>query len=216
MELDDLKPAWQSQTAIANETLLAITARATAVRRLTPLHLGLGLELFFNALAVLALGSYLGDHFAQPRLAIPAAIAGLFALVLCACVILQIVELRAIDRGASIVEMQRRLERLEMLRARTTIGTLAFAPLMWLPIAIVGADAFFGFDLYTLSRAWLIANVVFGVAVAAAAVIAARAVEASPSLSKRFEGLVRDLSGASLREAASVLAALRTFEREDA
>jgi hypothetical protein len=218
MELDDLKSAWKAMPAptAAQQALLAITARSAAAASLRPLERGIAVELGFNVVLVLLFGSFLGDHFNAPKFAIPAAIALAFAVILCNLGVRQLVELRSVDRGDSIVSMQRYLERLEILRIRTTVGTLIFAPLLWLPIAIVAGKALFGLDLYALGVPYLAANALFGLAVLAGGFFVARATAARGAASRRVARLAADLSGSSLRRTAASLAALRTFEDEAA
>jgi uncharacterized membrane protein len=212
MELDDFKSAWNAEQP-DSAALLAITVRATARRELDPLQRGIAIELAFNALAALLLGSYLGDHVDTPRRALPAALALVYAVVLVVACIRQLVLMRGLDRGGSVIETQRRLEQLNVERIRATIGTLLFAPLMWVPILIVAADAIFGFDAYRLGAGWLLANVAFGIAFAVAGLAAARAIATRWTA---YPAFIDHLAGTSLRRARTSLRALRTFELEEA
>jgi membrane protein implicated in regulation of membrane protease activity len=62
-----------------------------------------------------------------------------------------------------------------LARVRTTLWTLLFAPLMWLPILVVGMLVLFGVDIYEYANTgWLVASVLFGLAVIPSAIFLAR------------------------------------------
>jgi len=221
MELDDLKAEWRvydealRANASINVVLLTRASREEAERRLRPLERGVLFELALNLLAVILLGFFIAAHFSEPRFALPATLADLCAIVLCAAGIRQIVGLRSIDRARSIVEIQKRIKALELLRVRTTVGTLLFAPVLWVPIAIVLAKALFDVDLYALGWPWLAANLAFGLIVLGVGLTAARLVAARGAGSPLGRRIARDLAGRSLRDAQAALASLRAFELDE-
>ena len=63
---------------------------------------------------------------------------------------------------------------LRLTRIRTTLWTLLFAPLMWVPLLIVALRGLFGVDVYAAGPAWLVANALFGVAVIPLAIFIAK------------------------------------------
>jgi RNA polymerase sigma factor (sigma-70 family) len=127
----------------------------------------------------------------------------------------QLFELRSLDYDEPVVAIQDRLQGLRLARIRATMGTLLFAPLMWVPLLIVATRAFLGIDIYAAaSPAWLTANVLFGLAVIPTAVVIARAFGPRLERSTPMRFLADEIAGRSLAAALDDLAAIRRFAEE--
>ncbi|HEY8208392.1 MAG TPA: hypothetical protein VIG99_12970 [Myxococcaceae bacterium] len=221
MDLDEMKQRWEAQqqrldaSLRLNERLLHGAALAKIGGAMDGLARGLWAEALLNAVAVLWLGSFAADHVAEPRFAVPAAalLAGAIALVVAG--VRQLVMLKLVDYGAPVVAIQKQLESLKVQRIRATQWTLILAPLAWPPLFVVGMKGFLGVDAYqAFSVPWLIANVLFGLAV----VVVARWISVRyadrMSGSPRLQRWMQTLAGHRLNAAAGYLASLRELERD--
>ncbi|HEY6327454.1 MAG TPA: hypothetical protein VIW73_13200 [Candidatus Cybelea sp.] len=184
-------------------------------RRLAPLQRlkrGIVAELALNLVGLILIGSFAADHAREPRFLIPAVALGAYAVGLLIAGVRQIVAVAGVDYDEPVVTIQKRLEALRLLRVRTTLAVLLFAPLMWVPLLIVALRGFFGVDAYAINPAWLGANVLFGLAVIPAAVFLAR------RYGERLgwmRGLTDAVAGRSLAGALDSLDSVRRFERDD-
>lgn len=221
MDLDDLKQRWEEQdrkldaslrlsTRLLRESALGKAARATA--RLSWLMLP---EILLNLGLVIWLGSFLADHFAQARFAIPAVALDLGAIALLIAQGHQWWALRAIDYSAPVVAIQKELGRLRLQELRVFKWVMITAPLAWTPLLIVAIKGLLGLDAYVLfSGSWLAANVAFGVAVLLLAVWISRRYADRMERSPWIQRLMRNLSGYNLNAAAGFLGSLARFEEE--
>lgn len=221
MNFDELKARWE-QASTEQEARMRLNPealRAIAQRRsgsaLRSMRVTLVLEAALNAAGVLAIGAFLGDHVREPRWAIPAVVLHLLALLALVSVVRQLVQWMQVDPSSPVAQLQVRLERLRVLRARTVLWTLAIAPLAWTPGLIVGLKGMFGLDAYGLfGTPWLIANTGFGVALLALARWLSRRFAGQLEGSPRAERLAGLLSGSTLDQAIRDLSSAAAFERE--
>lgn len=222
MEFEELKTLWKASNARLEAsarlgTLLLQQSNLGKVQSaLGRLIRGVTFELIANVVGVVLLGWYVADRFGQPRFLVPAVALDLYAVALVIANARQLVELCRIDYDEPVVAIQKQIERVRVLRLRTTLWTLAFGPLMWLPIFITGAQLIFGVDVYAVvSPAWLVANALFGFAVIPLAMALARiaAPRLARSSSARF--LADEIAGRSLRDALDDLDAISRFAQED-
>lgn len=221
MDLEDLKQRWQEQDRKLDEILnlntrllqLPVLNRAhTALRWLS---LGLWIELALTFGAVFLLGSFLADHFAEPRFLAPALLLDLAAILLLAAGIRQLAALGAIDYSAPIVAIQQRLESLRAERIRATQWTLLASPLLWTPFLIVAFRGLFGLDAYAIFPGdWLFGNLLFGILVIPLAVGISRRYADRMARSPRVQRLMRTLAGHSLAAATGFLDSLAEFAKE--
>ena len=158
--------------------------------------------------------AYFGyEHLGEPRYFIPAVLLYLYALGYLIAVGRQLVSAGGIDYDEPVVVIQKRFEGLRLARIRTTLWALLFAPLMWLPILIVGMRGFFGVDIYQSANAgWLVANVVFGLAVIPLAIVIARRYGPRLESSSVMGRLADAIAGRALAEAHASLDSIRRFE----
>lgn len=220
VELEELKALWKANSETLeksmrlNELLVAqgnMRRVETALGRMTR---GITFELVMNLAAVVLIGWFAANN-PEPRFLIPAALIDLYAIALVIANARQLAALRALDYDEPVVAIQKRLEALKVARIRTTLGVLLFAPLMWLPIVIVGTRLLFGVDLYAVaSPAWLVANVLFGLAVIPIAIALARYFGARFARTAFGRRLADDIAGRSLAAAREDLDAIARFARE--
>lgn len=221
MDIEDMKQRWEEadrkldaslrlSTHLLRESALGKAARATT--RLSWLILP---ELLLNLGLVVWLGSFLADHFAQARFAIPALALDLGAIALVIAQGHQWVALRSIDYSAPVVAIQKELGRLRLQELRVLKWVMITAPLAWIPLLIVAVKGLLGLDAYVLfSGFWLAANVAFGVAVLLLAVWISRRYADRMERSPWIQRLMRNLSGYNLNAAAGFLSSLARFEEE--
>jgi hypothetical protein len=218
MDLDDLKQSWQAYdrkldaALTLNARLLRTTlvGRAeTAVGRLRRL---VAVELAGALAALVWLISFTAGHVADARFAGMGAMLGLCALGLAVTAGWQLAALGELDYGGPVLEIQARLEAIRLRRLRDTQLALALGPLIWVPVLIVGMKGVLGVDAYALfSHAWIAANVVFGVAVLAAAWWASRRYAGRVDGSLRLRRLMHSLAGHNVNRAIRHLDELRSF-----
>lgn len=223
MDLDEMKQSWQARDR-ALDTRLQLNARLlraatldraeTALRRLSRM---LVLELVLSVPVVVWLLAFAGRHAADARYLAPALVLALCGVGFCAAAAHQLVAVRTLDYGAPVLAIQTRLESLRVARLRADLAALVLGPLLWVAVLVVAARGLFGVDVYALVPGrWLLANVLFGFAVLAAAVWASRRYAGRLHGSPTVQRLMRDLAGHNLTQAMKVVQELRDFEREDA
>jgi hypothetical protein len=89
------------------------------------------------------------------------------------------------------------------------------APLLWTPLAIVGAQGLFGFDVYrAFGPAWIGANLGFGLAFIPLAIWVTRRCSERFGSSPWFNRLADDIAGRSLATAKEQLDEIVRFEEE--
>ena len=224
-DFDALQQRWQAQDARLdamlelNQRMLQTLQRDQARGALGGVFLMLWVQFAVDFLAVLLLGSFLGNRLgtwqSELRFVIPGAVLFVGAVVVFATVIRQLVMLYAIDASGPVSEVQRRLDTLHALRLQVARAIILIAPALWIPIFIVGLRALFDFDTYAwFPMSFLVINIVAG----------ALFIPVVYGLSRRYgQRLLRypwiarlheDLAGRSLAEARARLAELATFQRE--
>lgn len=212
MELDDFKTSWIQNDRRLDDALRlhaplrAMSAAETALQRHRRFLI---LELMANALVLLAVGSFAGDHAAQPRFFIPGLVLHLAAIALSGACVRQLFLLRGIDYAQPLVLLQTKVEQLRIERSRVTKWTLITAPLLWVPLLVVSLKAGLGVDAWSvLDTPWLVANLLFGVLFIPVMLLAAH--HAAPR-SPRLRRLADDLSDRSLNTAKRALEDVSRF-----
>lgn len=221
MDFDDLKQRWEDQdrkldaSLRLNASLVRTSALSKAKTAMRRLSLFLGIEVLLDFGLVLLLGSFLGDHWMEARFLLPAALLDLGLILLLIAGAHQWIALRNLDYSAPVLRIQKRMESLRMQRLRATKWTLLAAPLLWVPMLIVGLKGLLGVDAYLiLPGGWLIANLLFGLAVIPLAVWISRRYADRMDRSPLVQRLLRDLAGYNLNAAADFLSSLAQFEEE--
>ncbi len=221
MEIQELKNLWeQSERRFAaslrlNTLLLQQANLRKSEGSLQRLSRGVAAELAVNLVGLILIGSFAANHVREPRFLIPAVALGAYAVAVLIAGVRQLVAIAGVDYDEPVVAIQKRLESLRLLRVRTTLAVLLFAPLMWLPLLIVALRGLFGVDAYTLDVTWLAANVLFGFAVIPAAIFVARRYADRLGRTGLMRGLADAVAGRSLAAALDSLDSVRRFERDD-
>jgi hypothetical protein len=221
MELDDLKQKWVEYDAKLDKSLRlnARLLRESGLGRveaaLKPLSRSIVVEGTLNLAAVFLLGSFLGNHVAEPRFAVPAALLLACAIAIMSTGIRQWLALRTIDYGAPVVAIQKRLAALRIGRIRTTKWILIGSPLLWTPLLIVSVKALTGLDPYAfLNARFLAGNLLFGLAFLFGMLWLSKRQGGRWNQSPAVRRLMDDIAGRSLVTATGALDEIERFERE--
>ncbi len=221
MELDDLRKQWEGLDQQL-DGVLRLNRRALETRVLdkassamSRLGWTLAAELALDVVALLLTGSFLADRVHQARFLVPGLVLHAFAIAQIATLVRQIVATRRIDYGAPLLEVQKQIGALRASRTRTTMWTLLLAPLLWTPLLIVALEGFAGVDAYaSLGVPYLAANLAFGLAVLALALLLSRRYADRLPGSPLATRLMRDLAGINLATATGFLDSLSRFEQD--
>lgn len=220
MENDELKTLWAARSRELEASMRLNTAllqqwnlRAvdTSLKRLA---WGVTFELILNLPAIVLLGVFMAAHVREPQFLIPAIALDIYAIALVVAGGRQLAEIGALDYDEPVVAIQKRLEALRVRRIRITLATLLFAPLMWVPLLVVGARGLFGLDVYAAGPLWLAANLLFGLAVIPIAIAIANRYGARIAQHTAMRRLADAIAGRSLVAALDSLDSIRRFERE--
>ncbi|MEW6366826.1 MAG: hypothetical protein AB1714_19535 [Acidobacteriota bacterium] len=222
MQFDDLKEAWAAhgtmlERSVAIDQRLLREALLRKVRfALAPYVLWRALEVALGITMLVVAMSVLAAHVTEPRYAIVGgALAVLTGAITALCTYLLVNSLK-LDYGAPVMEIQRELEHTRLVEYRALKWAVIGGVVAWLPAGLVLFEALTGVDaLARIDLAWLIANVVFGLAFLALGHLLSRRYVERPDLGPRARRLVDALSGRALRSAAGHLAELARFEREE-
>ncbi|HEV2643905.1 MAG TPA: hypothetical protein VGT98_14410, partial [Candidatus Elarobacter sp.] len=165
MEFEDFKQLWNEydrklEASLRLNTLLLQQANLGPVKgSMRTVVRGLVVELIANMIAVLLIGSFAADHAAETRFLIPSVVLGIYAILLVAESIRQMVAIHGIDYDETVVAIAKKLERLRIKRITIVKWTLLTAPLLWVPLLVVGLRGLFGIDAYdALGAGYLTAN----------------------------------------------------------
>lgn len=220
--MDDLRTLWAAHTTLLERSLrlderalrLAMVDRTS--RTMTFYSVWTWVQLAAAALALLANGAFLAAHAGDlPYLLSAIAVQAYLALHAGSAAYRLVLSAR-LDHTAPVAAMQRTIGRLQMVEFRTFTWALLFGVVIWVQMLAVVVRGLGGFDLYaSVPTAWIVANIVFGVLVAAAGLWLARRFVERPDLGPWARRLVDHLSGRSLRRAARFLGELREFERDE-
>ena len=221
MELDELKQKWAEHdhklevNIRLTRQLLTATKMNRARSALQRLAVFVALESVVALAVIIVLGSFIGDHIAMVRFAVPAAALDLFEIASLIVLIQQIRLALNIDYGSPVAAIQKQLESLRMLHIRHFQWTLLLAPLLWTPLLIVALEGFLRVDAYkTVGAAYLLANLLFGLAIIPLAIWLSKKFGDRMDRSPKIQRLMKDLAGYNLNAASDFLATLSEFEEE--
>jgi hypothetical protein len=221
MDVDQLKSEWQALDQKV-QSVLRLNARVVEDAVVTRTRSYVGREyrrmvpsLLLDVGAMVLLGSFIGDHWGEPRFSIPAIALHLFVLGFTIATSRQWALLHAIDHGAAVIANQRRLERLKLERVWMTKWVILLAPLLWTPLFIVLCKGLLHVDAYrAFGMRYIVANLLVGVAAIPILWWGAR------RFGERFrdrpfvQRLCDDIGGRNLKAATAYLASLAAFEEE--
>ena len=221
VELDDLRKTWaeydhklDTNIRLSRQLLMAtnLNRLRSPLRRLA---FFLGLESVIQFAVVAALGSFIYEHIAMVRFALPAAALDVFTIAILIAMVRQIAGALQIDYDKPIAIIQKQLENLRVFRIRYIQGIFLVSPLAWTPLLIVALKGFWGLDAYRLfGAAYLVANLLVGLAIIPLAIWLSKKFGDRMGRSPVIQRLMKDLAGYNLNAAAGFLATLSEFEEE--
>jgi hypothetical protein len=224
--LDPLQQRWAAQdrkldqALKLNRQLLGALERNEVRGAVGRLFLPVGWDIAMDALLVLMFGLFIGNRLeqwqAELRFLVPAALLFALSVAALASSIRQMVRLQSIDPARPVSEAQRAIEWLRLHRIFVTKAVFLLAPVLWIPLLIVGLRALGG-DLYAhMSTPFLVANIVVGVLFVPAVLLIARLFGERVLKYRWVRALHDELGGARVAEAHGRLAEIAAFEREGA
>lgn len=222
MQLDDLKQAWAMHGAMLERSLVIDERllREVLVRKvriaLAPYVLWRTLEVAFGVAMLSIVVPVVAGHVAEPRYAVVAgALAAFIGGITALCAYLLTKSL-TLDYGGPVTAIQREIERIRLVEYHAFKWAVLAGVVAWLPGALILFEALTGVDaLARVDLAYLVGNLVFGFAVLGLGHVLSRRYVERPDLSPTARRLVDALSGRPLRSAATHLAELARFEREE-
>ena len=193
MQLDDLKAVWAAH-GTALERSLSINERLLREVMARKIRSSLAPYLLWRAVDVLA-----------------------FAVAMTATTIYQIVRARRLDYSGPLTEIQLEVERLQLIEYRAFKWALLGGIVVWLPAAMALFEALFTVDvLARVDLAWLVSNVVFGLALLWLGQRLSKRYVERPNLGPWARRLVDHVSGRSLETVRRHLAELSSLTRDEA
>jgi len=223
IDLETLQARWTAHDARLNDVLrinrrlVRTIEQGQARTSLQRFRWSLWWQIAVNAIAAIALGLFMAQHYGEPRFMAPAVALHVYVVVALAIAARQLVMLSRIDHDGPVTQMQQRLEALRAFRIRATIGIILSAMMLWVPVYIVLLEGVFGVSVYDWLPVWfLVLNIGVGVVLIPIALWASRRYADALGAHPIAQRVVRDLAGTSFNDARDQLAALAAFEREDA
>lgn len=222
MQLDELKQSWAAHGAVL-ERSLAIDERLLREVLLRKVRFAMAPYLLWRALEVaiciavlVAVVAVLGAHIAEPRYFVVAGTVAVFSFVITALNGYLLVSGLRLDYEGPVTAIRRDVERIKLAEYRAFKWALLGGVMLWLPVLLVLFEALTSVAaLARVNLAYLVANLVFGLAVLALGQMLSRRYVERPDIGPRTRRLVEAISGRALRTAAGNLADLARFERED-
>ena len=222
MELDELKIHWADddrkldQIIRINAQFLRDSRMRKTGFRLKWAFRGILFEQLASIPAIVLLGIFLSNHYSEPRYLVPAAVLDLFAILSVVSCGYQLGTLRDIDYGRPVVEIQKKLEKVRVLRLATAKWAFLLGPVLWIPLAIVALRGVFGVDGYALFPGpWLAVNLIAGAAISVLLYGLSRRFAHRREVSPLVRRLMDDIAGRSLSRAVAFLDGISSFEREE-
>lgn len=221
MEPDDLQKAWAAHGAALDrsvcidERLLRETLLRKVRFALAPGALWLLVEVLLAVVVLGALAPVVVARLDAPRYALIGGALLVFGVALLGSSARLLVQMLRIDLGGSVAAMQQHLERLCAAEFRALKWALLGGVVFWLPAALLLFELGTGVDaLARVDLAWLVANLLFGLAVLVAGHVVSRRYIERADLRPWARRLVDALSGRGLRAATGHLQELAAFARE--
>jgi hypothetical protein len=221
MELDDLKAAWAEHSAVLerslaiNDQLLRVSLLRQIRLALVPSAVGRGVEAALGIGLLLACGSVLADHVADPTYTVAAGAVMVFAAAITALSAYLLAASVALDYGRPVAAIQRDVAHLRLVEYRAVMWAVLGGVVVWLPAALILVEAVTGAHvLATTPPLWLAANLVFGLLVLGVGLALSRRYVERPDLGPTARWVMNSLSGRGFEAASAHLDELARFTRE--
>ena len=224
MDLDDLKTEWARRdrqlvdalrlnARLAQDTLAM--QHQDRIRRAGAMG---WFGMAFWILFLIGFGAFTAHHVGEWKFFLPGAALQIWTIVMGVLTIREREALREVDFGLPPVEIQARLARLRLQRARTFLWAFLTGQILWwVPFVIVLFKGLLGVDLYRASPfmpgfiAW---NLVAGVAFIPAALLIGRWLRPRVAGTRLSNTVLNMLTGADLAEARAALGRIARFQQE--
>lgn len=205
LTLDDLKTEWmardrQWETQLRMNTLML---RDTILEKHSA-HLGRAtsgnvLQILFSIPFLAFFGWFIARHIDQPAFLLPAVLLQAWTVAMLALNIHQRSQLRGLDYGRPVLELQSQIEQIKIARLNTFKWAFLTGQLLWwIPFVLVLFKGLLGVNLYTVSAfmptfiAW---NIAFGVAFIPFALWASKQLAGRLGKSPRFQKFTDGIAG---------------------
>ena len=208
IDLDLMRAQWAPQDGGLYLAAINLHGAKSSLRRMT---IFFSLELAAWSICVLFLGNYVYTHLGWNRLAAAGIALDVYAIAILGALIGQLALARSVDYNQPLLAIQQRLAAIRILRIRTTQWAVLGGTAAWTPfvVALLGRLAYRP-ELQT----WLVANLVFSIAIIPLVVLTARKYGDRLGRSPYFQKLADDLAGRNLNNATAFVAQLNQFKRE--
>ena len=224
LTLDDLKTEWmardrQLETGLRMNTTLL---RETLLEKHS-VHFGCAtagnlFQILFAVPFLMFFGWFIARHIDQPAFLLPAVLLQAWTVLMLALSIQQRTQLRGLDYGHPVLELQSQIEHIKITRLNTFKWAFLTGQLLWwIPFVLVVFKGLLGVNLYTVSAfmptfiAW---NIAFGVAFIPFALWASKQLSGRLGESPRFQKFTDRIAGSDVAVAREFLGKLARFGRE--
>ncbi len=230
MDLEDLKTRLAEQDAKLDQVIrlnttaireLQFSKTKSSLRWLVP---GVVVELVLTIVAVIWLGNFIYGHLWEPRFLLPAVLVDICMIAFMGSCIRQLVMIASLDYSLPVVTVQKELGKLRILRIRTTKWVMTLSFVLWFPVLLVLFEGFLGVDLWRILGAisdrngnfiaWVVGNVLFGLAVALVLIWVSHRYASRMDRSPAIKRFMDHLAGHSLTQALTSLDSIVRFETE--
>jgi hypothetical protein len=223
MDLADLETAWAAQgSRLARRvTIDEARLRALLVREaqhaLTPFVRRCAVELVLVLAALAATLPVLASHLTELRYLIAGGAVAAVSIGLLAHLALLLRRATRLDPALEVTVLQGALLRVRRLEYRALEWAILGGTLVWLPALLLLFEALSGVAaLARVDGPWLLANLLFGIAVLALGKVLCQRRLARGTLGPKAQRFLDAISDRGVREASARLAELEGFVREGA
>jgi hypothetical protein len=208
MELDQLQERWRQldqkldRALATNSAVLRQIGLQGTQRRINRLAVWPAIDVAFGVGMLLVAGSFLGDHWPEPTLVLPALGLMVASVLLVIDNICQLASAAKVAWDGPIAEIQLTVSRLRHARIRQFKWIVLISPLLWFCLMTVGGQLIFDVNVIRMfDPVWVVANIAFGLLFVPAGVVIARALGRRWQHHPFWRNLLDDISGRSLATA---------------
>jgi hypothetical protein len=205
MELDQLQERWRQldqkldRTLATNSAVLRQIGLQATRRRINRLAVWPVIDLAFGVGVLVVCGPFLGEHWPEPTLVLPALGLMVASVLFVIDNIRQLASASRVAWDGPIAEIQLAVSRLRLARIRQFKWIILLSPLLWLCVMTVVGELIVGVNLIqTFDRVWVVANIAFGLLFVPAGVLIARALRQRWQHYPFWQNLLDNISGRSL------------------
>ena len=208
MELDQLQERWRQldhkldRTLATNSAVLRQIGLQGTRRRINRLAVWPVIDLAFGVGVLLVTGSFLGDHWPEPTLVLPALGLMVASVLFVIDNIRQLASASSVAWDGPIADIQLAVSRFRRARIRQFKWIILLSPLLWFCTLTVGLKLSLDLNVIeSFDPGWVVANIAFGLLFVPAGVVIARALGRRWQHHPFWRNLLDDISGRSLATA---------------